>query len=540
MHPAANETGLLLTLAVLGGSALASAFAIFPNPSVVFGESRCQHHFPILADDSRESGTAMSALNEENEESKLVSGWGDDNRGDVKDDVGNNEQDQTGEAADDPLFDEYCSVMDDFGCEAYEDMAKNLDEKVYRWIRVEAQADETISGITSREDVMLKIQQVKESQSAYGPSQLYPRKWEDKTNSQSTFPSSPNGDTSTASFSVLQFNALAEGLSSKPKAKTPFPVSNENQGSESGAKKDPGYGGFTQVSSPEICLDFNLRRWRLLEVILGISYINKEVDNSNFEGLFDILALEEIDRFRGFFTPLLRIFGYKGIFMPKSKAPGVALGYYSDGCALFWKTNTFELIWEERISYKLGNQIMILAELKHKRSGYHVVVAVTHLKAQKSETNEKIRRRQVEELLGHIQTTIANYQISDIPVLIMGDFNADPPSRLNFPDSSIRRVLSNHLIKDESQKEPMRFMSAYEIDPPKDDFFTTWKTRGTQTVIRIIDYIFHSEKVMCTATLGVPKQDELEASKLPGLRYPSDHLMVAAKFVLAGDDKRAG
>ena len=78
-------------------------------------------------------------------------------------------------------------------------------------------------------------------------------------------------------------------------------------------------------------------------------------------------------------------------------------------------------------------------------------------------------------------------------------------------------------------------MWLYEIDPPKEDFFTTWKTRGTHTVKRIIDYIFHSEELDCTATLSIPSTNELEEGKLPGLRQPSDHLMIAAKFRLPTD-----
>eukprot|EP00797_Seminavis_robusta_P003375 Sro120_g058540.1 repressible alcohol dehydrogenase transcriptional effector (239) ;mRNA; r:68694-69410 len=236
--------------------------------------------------------------------------------------------------------------------------------------------------------------------------------------------------------------------------------------------------------------------------------------------------------------------------MPKAKAPGVRLGYYSDGCALFWKTNVFKLVSEERRNFRVGNQVIILATLQHIDTGIALVVAVSHLKAQKSETNEKIRCRQVEELLEVAQTTAARQAETmgleeDIPILIMGDFNADPPAQLSFPDSSVRRALSNHLEgankngNDTTSKTPHRkFQSAYPIDPPKDSFFTTWKTRGTQTVKRIIDYIFYSsggqkgERLQCTENLSVPKFEELEESKLPGLRYPSDHLMIGAKFQL--------
>lgn len=486
MHPAFRI--LLTTTAILGGDTFTLAFAIFRNPSIG------RRLF-------RRPSSVISAFQ--------------------KDPESQSNHQMEPEEMDDQLFDEYCSVMDDFGCEAYEDVAQNLGGKVDRWIRVEAKPDESIAGITTREDVLRKIDQVRELQSQYGPSDLYPRIWEDKKD----IPVPINGDkANTPSFSVLQFNALAEGLSSGPDVKTPFPVAKKDSEGGASAKNDAGYGGFTQVKCPEICLDFNLRRWRVLEVILGIGVKN---DNP-LDGFFDVIALEEIDRYRGFFAPLLRIFGYEGLFMPKQKAPGVALGYYSDGCALFWKTNTFDFVREDRLNYRVGNQVAILAELKHKSSGAHILVAITHLKAQKSMTNEKIRCSQVEELLGHIQAAVAE---RDIPVLIMGDFNADPPAHLSFDESSVGAVLSNHLFKD-SEFTPLRLQSAYEIDPPSNDLFTTWKTRGTQTVKRIIDYIFYTEQLTCTSTFSVPKDDKLEAGKLPGLRYPSDHLMIAAKFCL--------
>jgi mRNA deadenylase 3'-5' endonuclease subunit Ccr4 len=473
-------------------------------------------------DQQNQHSIFMSNNNDEDEEEekprKLIVGWDTIAEEDLVAEQQNND------------FDEYCSVLDDFGCEAYEDVARNLDEKVDRWIRLEAQKDETLNTIETRKDVLTKIEQVRKRQEGYGPSQLYARQWRPKQ----AVPHGINGDgpQAVASFSVLQFNTLAEGLSSGPNVKTPFPVINKNNNDDDDddkkqKKEQAFYGGFTQVDYPEICLDFALRRWRLVEVILGNCTNN---DSEKEEGFFDILALEEVDRFRGFFAPVLRLFGYESIFMPKAKAPGVQLGFYSDGCALFWKASVFKLISEQRLNYKLGNQVLILATLDHIATGVPVVVVVTHLKAQKSDTNEKFRCMQVEEALEHAQSAATNearrrgLKLEDINVLIMGDFNADPPSLMTFSDSSVDRILSNSIT-------PMKFQSAYTIDPPPEDFFTTWKTRGTETVKRIIDYIFYSgHKIRCTEYLGVPKSEELEASKLPGLQYPSDHLMIGAKF----------
>ena len=184
----------------------------------------------------------------------------------------------------------------------------------------------------------------------------------------------------------------------------------------------------------------------------------------------------------------------------------------------------------------MGNQVFILATLKHIASGIPLLVAVTHLKAQKSESNEKVRCAQVEELLACVQDSAKKQRkaigAKHIPVIIMGDFNADVPSEVPFPASSIERVINNHAVvsSEANDQTPLRFQSAYPIDPPEMGFFTTWKTRGTETVKRTIDYIFHSDRIKCTALLGIPATKDVEKDKLPGLRYPSDHLMIGAKL----------
>lgn len=417
-------------------------------------------------------------------------------------------------------MDEYCSVLDDFGCVAYEEDSgptDGEDDEKTRLIRVQAAADDCLDGITSRDDVWRKIHEVQQTQSEYGRAELYQRQWQSETDQGSdTNNMKINGDTK-HSFTVMQFNTLAEGLSSGPCVKTPFPC---DPGTDKDSEKNC-FGGFTEIEEPEIALDFNLRRWRLLEVMLGSQ-------SEQNDPPYDIFAMEEVDRYRGFFAPVLKQFGYRGIFVPKFRAPGVQLGFYSDGCAMFWKTSTFELVSERRLSYRIGNQAFIIATLRHKQSDRHVVVGVTHLKARNSVNNEKVRMRQVCELLEKLEEERQAVQDEkDVPTLILGDFNADYPSARR-DESCVAKVLDHH--KEKGSSGP-RYYSAYPVDPPPAGFFTTWKTRGTETVKRVIDYIFHSN-VSCTDILCIPDEKEIEVDQLPGLRYPSDHLMIAAKFDL--------
>lgn len=96
-------------------------------------------------------------------------------------------------------------------------------------------------------------------------------------------------------FRVMQFNLLAEGLSSSVHAIPPFPEYQELDGN---------YGGFDVDGNDdkEIIFDYtNCRRWRLLEEILRYSP--------------DVLAVEECDHFDDFFYPILQSIGYSVSFL---------------------------------------------------------------------------------------------------------------------------------------------------------------------------------------------------------------------------------
>jgi mRNA deadenylase 3'-5' endonuclease subunit Ccr4 len=424
----------------------------------------------------------------------------------------------------DPDLEDYCEVVDEFGSPAFENFCEGEGEDDFRWIRVEQKPDDCLKNILTQDDVLRKLAEVRQEQARYGLSDLYLREWE-STKGETTCINDTNDANSV--ISVMQFNTLAEGLSAGPTAKKPFQIKSAD-GQWQNEKQL--YGGFNEIPVPSVSLDFGLRRWRLLEVILGARV------TPGGSSTFDLIALEEIDRYRGFFAPIMRLFGYEGIFKPKTRSPGVRMGWYSDGCCLFWKKDTFELISEKRLEYKVGSQVMIVAALRHKPSGKQIVVAVTHLKAQNSDTNELIRRRQVDELLEQVDDAVAAAtELGDIKnILVLGDFNAEPPCKISSEASAVGRVLTHQLRSTSSATgtEPVYFRSSYTIDPPADTLFTTWKIRGPTTARRIIDYIFYAGTLRCKATLRMPKEEDLEETKLPGLRYPSDHMMIAAKFEL--------
>jgi endonuclease/exonuclease/phosphatase family metal-dependent hydrolase len=152
--------------------------------------------------------------------------------------------------------------------------------------------------------------------------------------------------------------------------------------------------------------------------------------------------------------------------------------------------------------YEVGNQVCLLSQLYHKTTGKRVQIAATHLKAgQNNNACSSMREHQVDELLHLLSET-------SYPVVLGGDFNAEPYTKAM---KKVRKVYS----------------LAYELSDP--NLVTTCKIRGSETKKGAIDYLFFSNQLECTAIWDIPKK-EMEEEKLPSLRYPSDHILIAAKF----------
>jgi len=403
----------------------------------------------------------------------------------------------------------------------------NAESKAH--VRNQLVPDPGLHGISSMQDIQHKIDEIRILQNQYSNADLYQRKWAPKHTPSATSTSADDSD-SGSTLSVLQFNTLAQGLSAGP-IPTPFDTNSDHDTNSLKAL----YGGFTDIPHPEVTLDFQLRKWRLMEVLLGADISSAGETSTQHEanhgcGLYDVIAMEEVDQFHGFFKPLLNMLGYQGRFVPKPNSPCIMSGYFSDGCAFFWKSSVLELVNEMRYSYQQGNQVYLILTMRHLETGKIMIFAVTHLKAGKGVDMEVLRTAQVEELMQRLEGSVSSaardqgVELNDIPVILMGDFNSD----IREEESCIRRIID----KEDASSCP--WTSAYEIDPPDSSLFTTWKIRGDTTQQRIIDYIFCNAKNVdgfeCTHTLDVPNEDELEPTKFPGFKYPSDHLAIGAKF----------
>jgi hypothetical protein len=392
-----------------------------------------------------------------------------------------------------------------------------------------------IRSIQSMEEIRDHIVKTQSVQCKYNSDvTLYERQWDsvvkgtslEQDGTQQQLDSNYDTPNDCSSFSVMQFNMLAEGLSSGNDVERPFEKCKEVTNLSSAKSL---YGGFTSIPHPEIILDFHLRRWRLMEVLLGGAISS----SSSSDVHFDVIACEEIDRFHGFFEPLMTVAGYSGLFVPKASSPCTKFGFYSDGCALFWKNDTFELIDSENGVYRDSSQVYLLCTLRHIKTGQIVVFAVTHLKAGKDDENETKRRTQTRILLDEIKSFKSSKGKDfkdDIPTIIMGDFNSDPRE----DNSCIKYIVSDDA--------PIPLKSVYQLNSERTGtkhLYTTLKIRGDIVSKRAIDYIFYNaggeNKMKCTHRLSIPNEKDLEPTLLPGFKYPSDHFAVGAKFHLSND-----
>ena len=58
----------------------------------------------------------------------------------------------------------------------------------------------------------------------------------------------------------------------------------------------------------------------------------------------DLVAVQECDHYADFFEPVMAIFGYESVYNVKNDSPCLGFGYYSDGIALFYKADVWELV----------------------------------------------------------------------------------------------------------------------------------------------------------------------------------------------------
>lgn len=117
-----------------------------------------------------------------------------------------------------------------------------------------------------------------------------------------------------------------------------------------------------------------------------------------------------------------------------------------------------------------------------------------------------------------------------VAVLLGGDFNTDP---FDIKGKHTAKAVPELLANTGMAEVGMALKSAYPLPVNEEDpRYTTWKLRGIKEARHVIDYIFYSGAVRPTEILQIPPPKAVDRTRYPGIRYPSDHVAIAAKFVI--------
>jgi endonuclease/exonuclease/phosphatase family metal-dependent hydrolase len=207
-----------------------------------------------------------------------------------------------------------------------------------------------------------------------------------------------------------------------------------------------------------------------------------------------------------------------GCFIKKPASPTLQFGDTEDGCCILYKASKLELLNSHSFTYayqeagaaegcrKIQNQVALLCHFRLKHNGStssnvcssdsssdsdaperHIIVATTHLKAEKSLEGETARAAQALQLLSAVtkfraaassdlQHQLQQQRPADIdtaftataaiPVVIAGDFNALP----HCSKDGYAALCYEHL-----SSSALQLRSAYPV--AGDDAYTTWKFR---------------------------------------------------------------
>jgi len=247
-------------------------------------------------------------------------------------------------------------------------------------------------------------------------------------------------------------------------------------------------------------LDWNLRKWKLIEEIIKHDP--------------DIICLQEVDHFRMLETALSSI-GYRGHFVPKPDSPCLYVDNNNgpDGCAVFYKDHMFQKQSLHTRTLSVwgvdSNQVAVAMMLTHKQSGQTMTVVTTHLKARSGDINMMMRAEQGRDLVTWVDNVRDN-----TPVILTGDLNAKPDEPV------VEMITSNDVIP---------LTSSYNLYTTS---MTTCKVRQGGKEAKMLDYILTSPELETVATLCLPSEDQLGPSLLPSLQFPSDHLTLVADIQL--------
>ncbi|KAG6687568.1 hypothetical protein I3842_11G078400 [Carya illinoinensis] len=305
--------------------------------------------------------------------------------------------------------------------------------------------------------------------------------------------------------------------------------------------------------SPSPCLRWKARSHSILSVL------------KNFGA--DFLCLQEVDEYDSFYKGQMESLGYSSIYVQRS-------GQKRDGCGIFYKPDSAELVLEENIEYNdlvnsvqyghddvltKGNRgaepkngsalkkaadergdpndpsvrlkrdcVGIMAAFKLKDPPHHVVVvANTHLYWDPEWADVKLAQaKYLLSRLAQFKELVSN-RLECIPsVIVAGDFNSTPGDKvyqyLISGNPSLAPVVE--CLED----IPIPLCSVYAFTKGEPQF-----TNCTPGFTGTLDYIFFSpnDNIKPVSFLELPEPDSPDVVEgLPNYSHPSDHLPIGAEF----------
>ncbi|KAF9626750.1 hypothetical protein IFM89_038968 [Coptis chinensis] len=307
--------------------------------------------------------------------------------------------------------------------------------------------------------------------------------------------------------------------------------------------------------SPSPCLRWKARSQAVLTVLKSLES--------------DFLCLQELDEYDCFYKEKLETDGYSSIYVQRS-------GQKRDGCGIFYKPNSAELLLEEKIEYNdlvdgisscvsehdvtqvtgNGDDVPIEgAPLKKdprdrgdpndprvrlkrdcvgimgafKLKDLHVIVVNTHLYWDPELADVKLEQAKYLLLrLAQFKAIVANKLGCNASIVVCGDFNSTPGDQVY---QYLVSGYSSSIPHDNAEDLPIPLCSVYAYDTGKEPPFTNCTPMFTNT----LDYIFFSpsEQLEPVAVLELPEPESSEvAGGLPNYHHPSDHLPIGAEFVI--------
>ncbi|KAL0330974.1 UNVERIFIED_CONTAM: Carbon catabolite repressor protein 44 [Sesamum angustifolium] len=286
---------------------------------------------------------------------------------------------------------------------------------------------------------------------------------------------------------------------------------------------------------------------------------------------YNILA-QEVDEYDTFYKKNLENLGYASIYIQRS-------GKKRDGCGIFYKQNSAELVIEEKIDYndlvdtvedgetsstendgvlvsgnneepKAGSElkdsqtdrgdpndprvrlkrdcvgIMAAFSLKNP-SSCHVIIANTHLYWDPEWADVKIAQAKylLSRLAGFKDLVSDKFDCSP-PIILSGDFNSVPGDQVHQ-----YLVSGTNLMGPETADDlPMPLSSVYAFTRGEPEF-----TNCTPGFTGTLDYIFFSPSgdIKPVSYLELPEAESSDViGGLPNYFHPSDHLPIGAEFAV--------